>query len=108
MSVSAPVPKLEQLLSYLSVEFDGYLFKEEKDRKYFSRLITEFHDLDIAEELKQFHAWSLDQPDDKKIYYRSRFRSWLKMSRQFRESRAAPVKAPQPAWVRRRYATSGY
>ena len=108
MTVSAPVPKLDQLLGYLSVEFDGYSFQEDKDRKYFSRLILEFHDLDIAEELKQFHAWSLDQPESKKIYYRSRFRSWLKTSREFRESRTAQVKAPPPAWLRRRYATPGY
>lgn len=107
MLKAVPVPKLDQLLSYLSVDFDGYSYSEDKDRKYFSRLIDEFGDLDIAEELKQFHAWTLDQPDDKKIYYRSRFRSWLKTARDFKQIKTALL-PKQPDWVRRRYAATRY
>lgn len=107
MSDAVLVSKLDQLLSYLSVEFDRYSFSEEKDRKYYSQLIDEFGDLDIAEELKQFHAWTLDQPDDKKIFYRSRFRSWLKTARDFKQIKTTLL-PKQPEWVRRRYASTRY
>jgi len=100
-----PVSKINLLLGYLSVEFDGYSFNEAKDCKYFSRLIEEFSDLDIEDELRQYHAWVLDQPDDKKIYYRSRFRSWLKTSREFRNKPRVPQ---QPKWVRSRNASYRY
>ncbi len=103
MVKAEPTPKLDQLLGYLSSEFDGYSFNEEKDRKYFARLIDEFADMDLSEELRQFHAWTLDQPDDKKIYYRSRFRSWLKTSRDFNHFKTK-ILPQQPEWVRRRYA----
>jgi hypothetical protein len=104
MIKAVPVSKLDQLLGYLCLEFDGYSFSEEKDRRYFSRLIDEFADLDLGEELRQFHAWTLDQPDDKKIYYRSRFRSWLKTARDFNNIRTK-IMPQQPDWVRRRYAS---
>lgn len=107
MLKALPVPKLEQLLTYLSTIFDGYNYSEEKDLKYFSRLIEEFSDLDITEELKQFHAWTLDQPDDKKIYYRSRFRSWLKTARDYRHIKTTLLPA-LPEWARRRYAARRY
>ncbi len=68
-----PSCKLNVLLSFLSCDFDRYPFNEIKDSKYFAMLIVEFCDLDIEDELRQFYAWSLDQPDRKKIYYRSRF-----------------------------------
>jgi len=104
MIKAVPVSKLDQLLGYLSSEFDGYSFNEEKDRKYFARLIDEFADMDLSEELRQFHAWTLDQPDDKKIYYRSRFRSWLKTARDFNHFKTK-ILPQQPDRVRRRYAS---
>ena len=79
-----PPCKLNLLLSFLSCEFDHYPFDEIKDSKYFGMLIRDFADLNLEEELKQYYAWSLDQPDRKKIYYRSRFRSWLKCAREFK------------------------
>lgn len=105
MIAGTPVAKLDRLTQYLTREFDGYPFSEVKDVKYFARLIVEFHDLDIEEELKSYHAWTLDQPDHKKIYYRSRFRSWLKTARSFLKSPPAPE---LPHWVRRRYAAARY
>jgi hypothetical protein len=107
MSNTVLVPKLEQMLTYLSVEFDSYTYREDKDRRYFSRLVEEFFDLDVGEELKQFHAWTLDQPDDKKIYYRSRFRTWLKTARDFKHVKVTLL-PKQPEWVRRRHASSRY
>ena len=82
-----PISKLNCLLEFLSCCFQRYPFDEEKDSKYFNMLIEEFSDLDIEEELRQYHAWTLDQPIDKKIYYRSRFRSWLKRAREFKTVR---------------------
>lgn len=99
----SPVSKLDQLLSYLKLEFDTYPYHVEKDPKYFSRLIAEFPDLDLDDELRQYHAWALDQPDHKKIYYRSRFRSWLKTSLQFKTSSVPEL----PHWLRRRHAQAG-
>lgn len=84
-----PLPKLDILLDYLQHQFDGYPYHPDKDPKYFNRLIGEFTDMDIEEELKQYHAWTLDQPEEKKIYYRSRFRSWLKTSRQYQQQNSS-------------------
>lgn len=88
--------KLRLVLSYLRAQFSKYPYDEDKDPTYFWRLIDEFYELDILEELKQYHAWSLDQPDDKKIAYRSRFRTWLKTSLNFKRH---PFR--QPYWMRR-------
>jgi len=71
-------------LEYLERQFDNYPYSEHKDSLYFSRLLGEFSELNIFEELKQYHAWILDQPEEKKIYYRSRFRTWLKTARGFK------------------------
>jgi len=84
---AVPISKLNRLLEFLSCSFDRYPFHEEKDAKYFNLLIEEFTDIDIEEELKQYYAWTLDQPDHKKIYYRSRFRAWLKKARDFKTER---------------------
>ena len=65
---------LFRVLDYLKDEFDGYPYEFDKDMKYFERLYSDFPSLDIEEELKQYHAWTLDQPSYKQISYRSRFR----------------------------------
>jgi hypothetical protein len=98
------VSKLDGLIGYLQRNFVEYPFDEEKDRPYFCRLIDEFGDLDIDDELRQYHAWVLDQSSTKKIYYRSRFRSWLKTSWSFHKVDAQPA----PSWMRRRRACSRY
>jgi len=79
--------KLMRVVNYLKLDFDGYPYEWEKDGKYFEKLLLEFPELDIEEELKQYHAWILDQPLWKKISYRSRFRQWLKRSIEFRSGR---------------------
>ncbi len=79
--------QLAQVLTYLRTEFVGYPFNEEKDPRYFKLLFDEFPTLNIEEEVKQYHAWTLDQDEGKKIFYRSRFRSWLKMAKRFTSGR---------------------
>jgi len=89
-----------QALEQLQKEFDDYPYHSAKDPKYFNRLIKEFSDLDIEEELHQYHAWILDQPENKKIYFRSRFRSWLKNSQHYKETSTSLASQ----YSRRRYA----
>lgn len=76
--------QLQIILNYLENDFLFYPYSSVKDVKYFTQLLMEFRDLNIIEELKQYHAWVLDQPEEKEISYRSRFRSWLKMAQQFK------------------------
>jgi hypothetical protein len=97
-----PESTVDRLLDYLVHEFDNYPYDETKDPKYFTRLVNEFLNVDIENELKAYHAWILDQPDGKKIYYRSRFRSWLKRAEEFRRN---PVNRT-PYWIRRLHAQS--
>ena len=75
---------LDGLLNYLKCDFELYPYSEERDPRYYTQLLKEFNDLDLLEELKQYHAWVLDQPEGKKISYRSRFRSWLKTAQGFK------------------------
>lgn len=75
---------LEGLLNYLKCDFELYPYSEERDPRYYAQLLKEFDSLDLLEELKQYHAWILDQPEEKKISYRSRFRSWLKTAQGFK------------------------
>jgi len=96
--VGTLVSKRDQLLNYLKSDFDSYPYSDKKDPKYFERLVEEFPDLDLGDELRQYHAWILDQPDDKKIYYRSRFRSWLKTALQFKTQKISEA----PSWLRKR------
>ena len=91
-----PRDRLKPLLEYLECNFNEYPYAAHKDLSYFAQLLCEFYDLEVFEELKQYHAWVLDQPEDKKIYYRSRFRTWLKTARQFKITPSY-----RPSWVSR-------
>ncbi len=75
---------LDGLLDYLKYDFELYPYSEERDPRYYKQLLKDFDDLDLLEELKQYHAWILDQPEEKKISYRCRFRSWLKTAQGFK------------------------
>lgn len=55
------------------------------DFVYFDGLVADFGDkLDILEEMKQFHAWALDQHGPAIRQPRSRFRNWLIRARTYR------------------------
>lgn len=91
--------EFEQVLEYLRERFDGYPYDDGKDRGYFWQLFDDFSkELNILEELKQYQAWTLDQPPEKKIHYRSRFRSWLKTALQFRR-----YSMNRPHWLVKRH-----
>jgi hypothetical protein len=53
----------------------------QRDLAYFRGLLVDFGHHDIREELKRFHAWSLDKGDGAVQNPRSRFRSWLRRTR---------------------------
>jgi len=59
------------------------LFSEQAQRGmndliYFECLLQDFGgNIDLINDLKQFHAWSLDQPSTRRINHRARFRLWL-------------------------------
>lgn len=56
-----------------------------RDISYALALIEDFGmDLDIFEELKNFHAWTLDRPNGGAFYPRSQFRRWLKRARSYK------------------------
>jgi len=75
---------LPRMLEYLQSVFEGFPYREIVDQKYFSWLMIDFPGLDIEEELKQYHAWTLDQSNQKKMNHHSRFRSWLKRAVEMR------------------------
>ena len=81
------VSPYERVLRFLRDRFDNFTFDPDKDPRFFIHLFEEFPALDIEEELKQFHAWTLDQDEMRPIYYRYHFRRWL-----VRRSRRRPLK----------------
>ena len=59
------------------------------DETYFLCLVQEFGErANLDHEMKQFHAWYLDQPASRTIHYRSRFRLWLSSGQQRLQGRA--------------------
>ena len=57
----------------------------DRDFAYFGTLARDFGEgLDLDEEIKRFHAWSLDKAPGPVKYPRSRFRDWLRRTRHYR------------------------
>lgn len=75
--------QLKRILDYLGGAFDGFPYCSTVDQKYFSWLLRDFPQLDIEEELKQYHSWTLDQTNKNKINHHSRFRLWLKRAQKY-------------------------
>jgi hypothetical protein len=72
--------RVENILNYIVSNFEGYNLMKEKDMKFYASIITDFPNTNIEDELKQFYAWTLDNPEKVKNNFRSKFRSWLKNS----------------------------
>lgn len=71
--------KTEEIIEFIKEAFNNFPLREEVDRRYFAYLMNDFGDLDIEDELKQYHAWTLDRsPNEKELNHHSRFRQWLK------------------------------
>jgi len=60
-----------------------------RDDSYFEALLQDFgSDFDIDEEMKRFHAWTLDRPQGPANSPRSRFRDWMLRTRTYRLRRS--------------------
>jgi hypothetical protein len=60
----------------------------EQDETFFQTLIDEFSpSIDILNQLKQFHAWCIDQHPTRISNCRFRFRSWLVNTHNYQSSR---------------------
>ncbi len=73
--------KLNDLLYFAGNCFSGYPYCRAKDPVYFELLLEEFIELDLLQELKLYHTWTLDMKGGSPIPYRTMFRIWLKYSR---------------------------
>jgi hypothetical protein len=72
MNHSVPEP----LKQYLSDWFPEFGFHP-RDAAYWGALAQDFPEVDLLEQLKIFHAWSLDRFNGKTATYRLSFRKWL-------------------------------
>jgi hypothetical protein len=69
--------------------FSQFTLNPEDDPAYFSAIIDEFGEkMDVMNQLKQFHAWCIDQHPTKISNCRFRFRSWLVNAKNYSESRS--------------------
>jgi len=71
--------QVDRIIGFLTDVFEGFPVRESVDRRFFAMLALDFKTLDVEEELKQYHAWTLDQnTSERRINHHSRFRQWLK------------------------------
>lgn len=69
----------QELNEIITQLFSHFKPNPDDDERFFNEIITEFSaTLDVKDQLKQFHAWCLDQHPTKILNCRFRFRSWLK------------------------------
>lgn len=58
--------------------FSQFRIDEKEDEIFFQSIIDEFSEgMDVLNQLKQFHAWCIDQHPTKINNCRFRFRAWL-------------------------------
>lgn len=70
---------LGQIVTFIQEAFDDFAIDERIDRKFFALLMQDFDTIDVLDELKNYHAWTLDQVQNgRAINHHSRFRHWLK------------------------------
>jgi hypothetical protein len=70
---------VDDAIQYIETYFPEFKLNPEKDIRFFSILLEEFPDQDLLEELKLFHAWTMDV-DSKITTPRIRFRKWIRNS----------------------------
>lgn len=73
---------IDPIITYLRNCFYEFGYLYDVDERYFALLQQEFPDVDILEQLKIFHMWTLDAPQPVK-HMRMRFRNWVKNSQRF-------------------------
>jgi hypothetical protein len=78
----------ERLNLHLLKSIPDYPFNFEKDLSFIRDLLTDFPELDIHKEIKNWKTWLLDKNLKGKINYRSRLRRWLTNSIKYTEEKA--------------------
>ena len=77
----------EECLELLKAVSPEYPFDKEKDIEMLGLIREQFPMVDLAEELKQWRVWVLDNPPKTKgkgkWNWRARFRTWVKNSEQY-------------------------
>ena len=59
----------------------------QSDRAFFRELVVDFgNEVDLIEESKRFHAWSLDNASENARNLRGRFRDWMNRTRIYRRA----------------------
>ena len=80
--------KLELRYLHLLKSIPNYTFNFEKDLSFIRDLLTDFPELDILKEIRNWKTWLLDKNLKGKINYRSRLRRWLQNSIRYTEEKA--------------------
>jgi hypothetical protein len=73
---------VQKLITYIKNHFDDFNYKPIVDENYFKLLQQEFPEVNVFEQFKNFHAWTLDSIMPK-TNLRMRFRNWLQNSKKF-------------------------
>ena len=95
--ITTPPCTTNDIRELLSRLFDQYQANP-SDEALFQQMIDEFHPaLDLVDQIKQFHAWCLDQHPKKITNCRFRLRSWLKNADSYKKSR---ITYPSSAYTR--------
>ena len=90
-------PWEREALDLLRQVSDQYPFDPVKDLGLLRILREQFPDVDLAEELKQWRVWVMDNPPKAKWNWRARFRTWVNHSEQYRRGTRGRSNAADPA-----------
>ena len=73
---------LQEIRGYLQQWFPDFGYHKPDDY-FFAALYVEFRGLNLLEEIKDFHAWTLDKGDED-MNYRISLRRWLRRAVSYR------------------------
>jgi hypothetical protein len=82
---SITIPEREILNILKGVK--GYRFDYSKDLEFLRKLMVDFPQVDIGEEIKKWEVWLYDHPLTKKSNPRSQIRNWMKNAVKFSEDK---------------------
>lgn len=85
----------KELTATITQLFSHFRPNPDDDERFFSEVIAEFSPvLDVKDQLKQFHAWCVDQHPTKITNCRFRFRSWLKNASNYQKTKPSYPSSP--------------
>lgn len=87
----------DELIQTATKLYKNYNFNQQYDKEFFEELVSEFSgDLDVMNQLKQFHAWCIDQHPTQIKNIRLRFRSWLVNAHSYNNANKQVNGSPRP------------